>query len=231
MGGRSGVCRGGDCTEETDEPHFSGRWVTSKGNVHFIGLEAIQWSNGDMSDFASERRCGRRPTCSADVRGKRVTGELRPDDTLAWSDGDIWVREREKLKLEQERCLHTLAMPLLSMWTSTLTVGLRAAKLAGPAVVESAACRLPCRTHTLTSQHELATLALTEIMHSRCLRGTVPQHVNLHHLGHKPRLGFSCTACHGLDVSRDCSKTALEKLSLQLMPMFTYLWAMSRECR
>ena len=95
MGGTV-ACHDGACTGETDEPHFSGRWVTSKGNVHFIGLEAIQWSNGDVSPFVVQRHWGRLPTCATNVRGKTFTAELKPDDTLVWSDGDIWVRDTRK---------------------------------------------------------------------------------------------------------------------------------------
>jgi len=123
------------------EPQFTGRWVTSKGNVHFIGLEAIQWSNGDVSQFHSQRRWGRPSTCTMQVRGKRVSGELRPDDTLAWSDGDIWLRDTRRAETRTKEVLvnvgYTLAEYVDHYDLSALAPGCEAggcrARKGGPA--------------------------------------------------------------------------------------------------
>merc|ERR1712008_370553 len=94
------VCRGPNGNydgplpeEEGEEPRFAGRWVTSKGNVHLIGLESIQWSNGELSEFYAYKRWRKPPVCQTKMGGAKFTGELRPDDTLLWSDGDVWVRD------------------------------------------------------------------------------------------------------------------------------------------
>jgi len=94
------VCRAADgdiegppAEGEGEEPRFAGRWVTSKGNIHLIGLESIQWSNGEISEFYAYKRWRQSPVCQTKMGEARFTGELRPDDTLLWSDGDVWVRD------------------------------------------------------------------------------------------------------------------------------------------
>merc|ERR1712046_335122 len=72
---------------------FTGRWITGKGNVHIIGCEAIQWSNGDLSVIQVERRHGGKARCITEIKEERYTAELTPDDRLLWSDGDVWVRD------------------------------------------------------------------------------------------------------------------------------------------
>jgi len=70
--------------------------VTSKGNVHLIGLEVIQWNNGDISEFHAYNDGRKLPVCETKIGGiggSQFTGELRLDDTLLWSDGDVWVRD------------------------------------------------------------------------------------------------------------------------------------------
>jgi len=113
MGDAISTCRGGAFTKEANQPHCCGQWVTSKGNVHSVGLEAIQWSNGDLSPFVIQRRWGKLPTCATNVRGKRFTGELRPDDTLAWSDGDLWVRDTRRAETHTKEVLAQVSHSLV----------------------------------------------------------------------------------------------------------------------
>mmetsp|Transcript_6009 Transcript_6009/g.14329 ORF Transcript_6009/g.14329 Transcript_6009/m.14329 type:complete len:233 (+) Transcript_6009:62-760(+) len=100
MGDPLSVCKGQSDYElaptsipAREEPRFAGRWLTSKGNVHLIGLEAIQWSNGETSLLSTQKRYGSHPECQTELKGKRYTAELRPNGTLVWNDGDVWTRD------------------------------------------------------------------------------------------------------------------------------------------
>mmetsp|Transcript_11534 Transcript_11534/g.32643 ORF Transcript_11534/g.32643 Transcript_11534/m.32643 type:complete len:198 (+) Transcript_11534:77-670(+) len=83
-----------EAVEEVPEDSFAGRWVTGNGNTQLIGLEGVQWSDGQATKIVKKRMgAGGTPTLMTQLHGGTYWAQLLPDGRLQWSDGDIWVRE------------------------------------------------------------------------------------------------------------------------------------------
>ncbi|CAK0836591.1 unnamed protein product [Prorocentrum cordatum] len=80
---------------ETPKPdQFAGIWLTGKGNSHLIGLDAIQWSDGVVTNVLKKKVKG---VMTLVTRREQTTyyAGLTPDGKLQWSDGDLWVRSQD----------------------------------------------------------------------------------------------------------------------------------------
>mmetsp|Transcript_37054 Transcript_37054/g.110639 ORF Transcript_37054/g.110639 Transcript_37054/m.110639 type:complete len:177 (+) Transcript_37054:46-576(+) len=97
-----GLCGAGSactsCEEEPPGPRpdwspFVGRWTSSKGNRHLVGLGGILWADGAITPLRVQQGwLGGGPTCWVNHRGTEYSGKLL-GETLQWSDGDVWTRE------------------------------------------------------------------------------------------------------------------------------------------
>merc|ERR1712070_1094828 len=68
--------------------HLNGMWSSAKNpaSMKHINGEILTWSNGDVTllQIMTPR------TVQMVIRGTTHTGELKDDDKLYWSDGDVW---------------------------------------------------------------------------------------------------------------------------------------------
>mmetsp|Transcript_126804 Transcript_126804/g.355100 ORF Transcript_126804/g.355100 Transcript_126804/m.355100 type:complete len:221 (+) Transcript_126804:72-734(+) len=73
---------------------LAGRWVSGRGNIHFIGLEEIKWSSGDSTKWFRRKSPydGQIDYCT-EVNGALFVARLDEDGRLQWSDGDGWTRD------------------------------------------------------------------------------------------------------------------------------------------
>mmetsp|Transcript_109197 Transcript_109197/g.315519 ORF Transcript_109197/g.315519 Transcript_109197/m.315519 type:complete len:267 (+) Transcript_109197:57-857(+) len=73
---------------------LAGRWVSARGHIHYIGLDQIKWSSGDLTAWYSQRSRvdGVVEFCTT-VNGEVFAARLDEDDRLRWTDGDTWTRD------------------------------------------------------------------------------------------------------------------------------------------
>lgn len=82
--------------EESHEPQLAGRWRTSSGKMHIIGIDAVLWQSGEITSLRKRRRYnGERRVMqyATELGGVMYTAHLSEDGQLHWSDGDIWMRD------------------------------------------------------------------------------------------------------------------------------------------
>lgn len=106
------VCNVGLCDDEPElqveeeeeepppDPPMPGRWTSSRGNQHVIGVDVVQWASGEVTQLRKlqQRRSKKKKfrECSEwaiDMKGERFTVKFDNEGRLCWSDGDIWTRD------------------------------------------------------------------------------------------------------------------------------------------
>lgn len=82
-----------EAEEEDDRPislaDLNGRWVSKNGHIHMIGMDLIQWADGEYLSRILLHHSGFSTSC----HGITHHAELCKD-RLHWSDGDVWVRHK-----------------------------------------------------------------------------------------------------------------------------------------
>lgn len=100
-----GICDEADelnCSRKEEvipEPPLAGRWLSSRGKQHVIGLDAIQWASGETTPLRKLRQVRtqkgqpKRTEWAMDLKGNRYTAHVNEEGNLQWSDGDVWSRD------------------------------------------------------------------------------------------------------------------------------------------
>lgn len=70
---------------------FLGRWRTTDGSLHTIGVRAIRWAGGSETDI-SWRQVNGHVVLSVWLDGARYSAALTFSEELRWDDGDVWSR-------------------------------------------------------------------------------------------------------------------------------------------
>jgi len=76
-----------------DGPWTSGAIIRDNGPLPMTRRSSVTWSDGSVS---SARIDDKTRTISITYEGAQMTGELRDDECIHWSDGDIWARNTEE---------------------------------------------------------------------------------------------------------------------------------------
>lgn len=82
--------RENEVVSERERNSVCGRWISSQGGVHVIGLDYVQWQAGESSAIYQQRRG---QEFIVEINGKVMTGTLTTESRLQWSDGDVWTRD------------------------------------------------------------------------------------------------------------------------------------------
>lgn len=83
-------------TAEDGEEPLAGRWVSSNGKVHLVGVDAVHWQSGEISRLRKRWRFDGRSRITeyaTELEGVRFIGRINEAGKLEWDDGDIWVRD------------------------------------------------------------------------------------------------------------------------------------------
>lgn len=79
--------------EEPPDPPLAGRWMSGRGNLHIVGVDAVQWRSGDVTRLKKRRRKGGGTEYLTELNGTNYTAYLTEEGKLQWSDGDVWTRD------------------------------------------------------------------------------------------------------------------------------------------
>lgn len=91
-----------------EEQTITGRWKDIRGDVHIVGVDAVQWRNGVITKLRKRRRftgMGSTVEFLTQVNGTVYTGTLASDGKLLWSDGDAWVRDLREPETRTYSCI------------------------------------------------------------------------------------------------------------------------------
>mmetsp|Transcript_48420 Transcript_48420/g.122136 ORF Transcript_48420/g.122136 Transcript_48420/m.122136 type:complete len:358 (-) Transcript_48420:159-1232(-) len=76
-----------------DDPPLAGRWLSARGNLHVIGLDAVQWRSGDITKLKKTWTRHKGYEYATELNGTLYTAHMTPEGHLKWSDGDTWQRD------------------------------------------------------------------------------------------------------------------------------------------